>query len=72
MNRQTREYCDECGAGFATAATVMRHEEKCIFDETMHSPEENNCCRSMLNQAWTLSEETFNEKYKKISGSRHV
>ena len=51
MNRQTREFCDECWTEFATAAAVMRHMEKCIFDETVRIPEENNCCRSMLENA---------------------
>ena len=65
MNRQTREFCDECWTEFATAATVMRHMEKCIFDETMHSPEENECCNSMLENALVLNPEKFDEKYNK-------
>ena len=37
------EYCDECGAAFATAMDVIRHMKTCTADEAEQRPEDNEC-----------------------------
>ena len=59
------EFCDDCGAGFATVMDVMRHMEDCGMDETKERPEDNVCFADMLNEARSCNEAKFKIKYKK-------